>query len=114
MAEEKALPAQSNPLPPAPSAEELKKVTKKSTKKTAAKKAAEPKEPKVTKKMIVDEFLRNKKTKGATIDTIAQAVADRGVDKDLRANKVTCKLWMSKIGYKVLHDEKTGKYRKAS
>lgn len=60
-----------------------------------------PKKPKKegvkTKKAIVLEMIATKT--GATIEEMAQAMVDQGVDDDLKTNLVVTKLWLSKMGF---------------
>ena len=63
----------------------------------APKEPKEPKEPKVTKKSIVIGCLKD----GATIEEMAQAIVDQGIDPDYKKNCYIVKLWLSKMGYDV-------------
>lgn len=56
------------------------------------------KTPKTTKKMVVIEFLEKD---GGTIQEIAQAITDMGLDPDVEKNQRVVRLWISKIGFKV-------------
>jgi hypothetical protein len=53
---------------------------------------------------------------GATLDEMAHAIKDAGIDSDLRVNRTTASLWMSKLTdehgnpIQVLNDKITGKY----
>ena len=51
-----------------------------------------------TKKSIVERFLDSKK--GGTIEQMAQAMVDEGVDPDYDMNFKVAKLWLNKMGYK--------------
>lgn len=58
---------------------------------------AEKKAKKVTKKSIILEMTSQKT--GATIEEMAQAITDSGIDPDLEKNKKIVKLWLSKMGF---------------
>jgi hypothetical protein len=62
-------------------------------------------EKKPTKKSIVITFLD--KPEGGTIDQIAQAIVDLGIDPDLDKNKRTTRLWLSKVGFAVTKVDKS-------
>ncbi len=78
--------------------------------KTDSKTVEQPTVEKRTKKSIVVKMISTKT--GSTVDNIAQAIVDEGIDVDLEKNKRTVKLWMSKIGFAVEKLE-GGLYRKA-
>ena len=54
-------------------------------------------EKKRTKKVVVEEMIAKKG--GATIEEIAQAITDEGIDLDHTKNLVVSKLWLNKMGY---------------
>lgn len=58
-----------------------------------------PKIKKITKKSVCLEFLY--KTSGGSIEEMARAIVDRGMDPDFEKNIRVCKLWMTKIGIPV-------------
>lgn len=78
---------------------EVKQKYHKEAKKENQKKVTKPRTKKATKKSVCIELLR--KENGASIDEMAQAIVDRGIDSDFEKNKRTCKLWMYKIGFPV-------------
>lgn len=56
-------------------------------------------ESKMTKKMVVEEMIST--PNGATIEEIAQEIANRGIDSNIAVNRTTVNLWFYKIGFKV-------------
>jgi len=66
----------------------------------------------VTKKSVCVELLDREG--GATLDEMAKEIADRGLDADLKVNRTTCSLWMTKIGFKVERNKETGKYTRTA
>jgi hypothetical protein len=69
------------------------------------------KETRVTKKSVTISMLD--KDGGTTIDEIAQGYVDVCKDPDLDKNKRVARLWISKIGFKVMKDKETGRYARA-
>ena len=70
---------------------------------------AEPTAPKLTKKSVIIKLIST--PDGSTINDMAQAICDLNIDPDLEKNKRVCRLWISKIGFKV--EKKDGKYFRA-
>jgi hypothetical protein len=70
-----------------------------------------PAAPAVTKKSICVELVS--RPGGATLDEMAQAIADRGICDDLKVNRTTASLWMRKIGFEVVYEKDSKTYRKA-
>ncbi len=68
---------------------------------TPAEEKPAKKKPKTgrTKKAVVQEMIAAKK--GATIEQIAQAITDEGIDSDYKKNCRVVKLWLSKMGFDV-------------
>lgn len=85
-----------------------KKEKPKPAPKPKAKKA--PKAPRITKKSVVIEHLEKKG--GATLDEMAAAITEAGVDPDTERNRKTALLWIRKIGFKV--ERKEDRYMKAA
>ncbi len=81
------------------------------TPKVETPKVEKPAAARVTKKTICIEMVS--RPEGATLDQMAQEIADRGICADLKVNRTTCALWMSKIGFKVAYDKESKIYRKA-
>ena len=82
--------------------------------KTAPANASKPEaipNPKITKKSICIEMVSRKS--GATLDDMAQEIANQGICSDLKTNRTTCSLWMHKIGFKVDFDKDSKTYRRA-
>lgn len=110
-----------DPIPEAPQAPKAKIDKAKTVQpKTVQPKAVQPKAvqpdppaktPKLTKKAICIEMISRKG--GATLDDMAQAIADQGICEDLKTNRTTCSLWVHKIGFKVDFDKDTKTYRRA-
>lgn len=67
--------------------------------------------PKVTKKSVVIQMLNE--DGGATINEMAQKIVDIGRDADYEKNQRVVRLWLSKIGFKVVRDVETKKYTPA-
>ncbi|MHA1981097.1 MAG: hypothetical protein ACTSXN_08405 [Promethearchaeota archaeon] len=88
--------------------EKEKKAAPKPTNSIIKKVSINPKKP--TKKSVCLEFLQ--KRNGGSIDEMAQAIVDKGIDPDYEKNKRTCRLWLSKIGFPVKKLE-NGNYIKA-
>ncbi len=68
------------------------------------------KEPRITKKMVVIEFLD--RPEGGLPKDIAQAIVDRKMDPDFDKNLRVVKLWLSKIGFPVVKGEDGAYHRK--
>jgi hypothetical protein len=66
---------------------------------------------KVTKKSVIIKMIST--PDGATINSMAQALVDQGIDLDLEKNKRVVRLWLTKIGFKVNRDKESGRYTKA-
>jgi hypothetical protein len=98
-------PINQTPEPPAPKTPKTKIAPV-----TASKPEAIP-NPKITKKSICIEMVNRKG--GATLDEMAQEIANQGICSDLTTNRVTCSLWMHKIGFKVDFDKDSKTYRRA-
>jgi hypothetical protein len=58
-----------------------------------------PKVKRVTKKSVYLEYISRKG--GGSINEMAKAIVDRGIDPDFEKNIRVCRLWMSKIGVPV-------------
>lgn len=65
-------------------------------------KAAKKDVTKITKKSIIIDMLQN----GATIEQMAKAIVKKGIGGDLDRNIATTKLWLPKIGFAIVKDEK--------
>jgi hypothetical protein len=64
----------------------------------AAKKEKPAKAPRArSKKSIIEEMIGSEK--GATVEEMAQAMVDQGIDSDFKKNIVITKLWLSKMGF---------------
>ena len=63
-----------------------------------------------TKKQVVTDMVSKKK--GATLEEIAQAITDEGIDPDVQKNKRVTRLWLRKIGFEVTKDE-NGCYKRS-
>lgn len=66
-------------------------------------KPAEEKTPKVTKKSVIVDMLKDG-SKGYTIQEFAEKITEAGLG-DLDTNKKTAALWLRKIGFEVKKDE---------
>jgi len=83
---------------PAPKKEEEQPEEKKPEKTPKAeKKPKAPKAPALTKKSIIIDMTGS--AKGSTIEEMAQAMVDKGVDPDYKKNCVVTKLWLAKMGF---------------
>jgi hypothetical protein len=65
---------------------------------------------KVTKKSVIIKMIST--PEGSTINDMARAIVDQGIDLDLEKNKRVVRLWLTKIGFKVKRDKESGKYSK--
>jgi hypothetical protein len=75
--------------------EEKPEKTPKAEKKPKAPKP--PKAPALTKKSIIIDMTGS--ARGATIEEMAKAMVDKGVDPDYKKNCVVTKLWLAKMGF---------------
>ena len=63
-------------------------------------KATKPaKEKKATKKSVIESLINTKS--GATIEEMAVAIVEAGIDPDLEKNKKIVKLWLHKMGFDI-------------
>ena len=63
----------------------------------AEKKPKAPKTPALTKKSVIIDMTGS--SKGSTIEEMAQAMVDKGIDPDFKKNCVVTKLWLAKMGF---------------
>lgn len=79
--------------------------------KTSGKTNKNPNGKRVTKKSVCLEFIS--RNGGGSINDMARAIVERGIDPDFEKNVRVCRLWMSKIGFPVKKLE-NGNYIKSA